>query len=80
MYLLFLCNYFNTHGYECSTTKASGDQGIDLVGITSSKIYATCDGKVHKIGYDKSYGNYVVVKENKAERYPWYRRIYKRNK
>ena len=34
--------------------------GIDLVG--SDTIYGTCDGQVTKIGYDKSYGNYIVVK------------------
>jgi HJR/Mrr/RecB family endonuclease len=24
----FLCNYFKNHGYECSMTKASADQGL----------------------------------------------------
>ena len=42
------------------------------MGITSSKVYATCDGKVTRTGYDKSYGNFVVVKETKAEKYHWF--------
>lgn len=34
--------------------------GIDLVG--DDIIYGTCDGIVTKIAFDKSYGNYIVVK------------------
>ncbi len=34
--------------------------GIDMVG--DETIYGTCDGTVTKIGVDKSYGNYIVVK------------------
>lgn len=34
--------------------------GIDLVG--DDTIYGTCDGTITKIGVDKSYGNYIVVK------------------
>ena len=35
--------------------------GIDLV-CDDDTIYGTCDGTVYKIGVDKSYGNYIVVK------------------
>lgn len=34
--------------------------GIDLVG--DDTIYGTCDGTVERIGVDKSYGNFIVVK------------------
>lgn len=34
--------------------------GIDLVG--NDTIYGTCDGTVTRIGYDKSYGNFIVIK------------------
>lgn len=34
--------------------------GIDLVG--DDTIYGTCDGTVERIGTDKSYGNFIVVK------------------
>ena len=34
--------------------------GIDLVG--NDTIYGTCDGTVVRIGVDKSYGNFIVVK------------------
>lgn len=38
--------------------------GIDLVGLSSKVVYATCDGTILETGYDKSYGNFVVVKGN----------------
>lgn len=43
--------------------------GIDLVG--DDTIYGTCDGTVYKIGVDKSYGNYIVVKTPDAK-YHWF--------
>lgn len=36
--------------------------GIDCVGLSSKVVYATCDGIVSRTGFDKSYGNFVVVK------------------
>ena len=42
------------------------------MGITSTKVYSTCDGKVTRTGFDKSYGNFVVVKETNADRYHWF--------
>jgi len=44
--------------------------GIDLVG--DEKIYSSCNGIVSKTGYDKSYGNYVVVKNSADGRYHWF--------
>ncbi len=41
--------------------KAGWHTGIDLVS-NNDTIYGTCDGVVTKIGFDKSYGNYIVVK------------------
>lgn len=35
--------------------------GIDMV-CENDTIYGTCDGTVTKIGWDKSYGNYITVK------------------
>lgn len=43
--------------------------GIDLTG--DDTIYSSCDGIVYKTGYDKSYGNYVVVKSN-AGKFHWF--------
>lgn len=43
--------------------------GIDLVG--EDTIYGTCDGTVYKIGVDKSYGNYIVVKAPDGK-YHWF--------
>ena len=44
--------------------------GIDLVG--NEKIYSSCDGEVVRTGYDKSYGNYIVVKDNTTGKYHWF--------
>lgn len=44
--------------------------GIDLTG--SDTIYGTCDGVVTKIGIDKSYGNYITIKDNKTDKYHWF--------
>lgn len=44
--------------------------GIDLVG--NDTIYSTCDGVVHKRGYDKSYGNYIVIRNDVDGKYHWF--------
>ena len=45
--------------------------GIDLVGLSSKTVYATCDGTVSRTGFDKSYGNFVVVKATDGY-YHWF--------
>lgn len=41
---------------------ASGrHSGIDLVGLSSKVVYATCDGTVVRTGFDKGYGNFIVI-------------------
>ena len=52
----FLCEYFNGQGYQCSTTKASGDQGNDLIakkGELTIAIQAKC--------YSGIVGNHAVM-------------------
>ena len=44
--------------------------GIDLVG--EETIYSTCDGIVARRGYDNSYGNYIVVKNDVDGKYHWF--------
>ena len=44
--------------------------GIDMV-CDDDTIYGTCDGTVYKIGVDKSYGNYIVVKAPDGK-YHWF--------
>lgn len=44
--------------------------GIDLVG--NEQIYSSCDGEVVRTGWDKSYGNYIVVRNNEDGRYHWF--------
>ncbi len=44
--------------------------GIDLVG--NEQIYSSCDGEVVRTGWDKSYGNYIVVKNSSDGKYHWF--------
>lgn len=43
--------------------------GIDLVG--AEQIYGTCNGTVTRTGFDKSYGNFIVVKATDGK-YHWF--------
>lgn len=45
--------------------------GIDLY-TSNRKIYGTCNGVVSATGFDKSYGNYIVVKNSEADNYHWF--------
>lgn len=45
--------------------------GIDLT-CNNDKIYASCDGTVVRTGYDKSYGNFIVVKNNTDNTFHWF--------
>ena len=52
----FLYKYFKKLGYSCETTKASGDQGVDLIAIKGESriaIQAKC--------YSSSVGNHAVM-------------------
>lgn len=53
--------------------------GIDLIG--SDNIYTSCNGKVVRTGFDTSYGNFIVVKNNEDGKYHWFchlSKIYKK--
>ena len=58
------CEYGRKGSWACGW-----HTGIDLVG--DDTIYGTCDGVVSKIGVDKSYGNYIVVKAPDGK-YHWF--------
>lgn len=60
----FLCNYFNTHGYECSTTKTSGDQGIDLVAKRDGYILA-----IQAKCYTGTVGNHAIMEAVAGKKY-----------
>lgn len=45
--------------------------GIDMV-CDNDNIYSSCDGEVTKTGWDKSYGNYIVVKNKEDGKYHWF--------
>ena len=64
-------NFRVTCEYKRKGNWAAGwHTGIDLVG-DSDTIYGTCDGTVTKIGWDKSYGNYITVKAPDGK-YHWF--------
>lgn len=54
-------NLWKTLGYHT---------GIDFIG--SDDIYATCDGVVDSISYSGAYGNYIIIKEDGADRYHYF--------
>ena len=62
------CEYRRKNGNGLSWA-AGFHTGIDLTG--SDTIYGTCDGTVTKIGWDNSYGNYIVVKAPDGK-YHWF--------
>lgn len=65
------CEYGRKNSSKLKWAKGS-HPGIDLVGVTSTKVYSTCNGKVVRIGYDKSYGNFAVVRESNLGRFHWF--------
>lgn len=65
------CEYGRKNKGNLKWAKGS-HPGIDLYGVDSEKVYSTCDGQVVRTGYDNAYGNFVVVKETKQDRYHWF--------
>lgn len=58
----------SVYGSKGSLWKSGSHGGIDLVGITSEKVYSICNGIVERAGYDNGgFGNYVRIKENNSE-------------
>ena len=56
------------YGKKGTAWKSGVHQGIDLVGITSKKVYAICIGVIERAGYDKGgFGKYVRIKEDGTE-------------
>lgn len=51
----------NEFGVKNSRYAAGFHTGIDLVGITSDKVYSPANGTINKTGSDKSYGLYVDI-------------------
>ena len=60
----FLCNYFNTHGYICTQTKASGDQGVDLVAKKDDYVLA-----IQAKRYTGTVGNHAIMEAVAGTRY-----------
>lgn len=45
--------------------------GVDIVS-DNRKVYSTCDGTVYNLGFDKSYGFYVVIYNKKDDTFHWF--------
>ena len=60
----FLCNYFNTHGYVCTQTKTSGDQGIDLVAKKDDYVLA-----IQAKCYTGTVGNHAIMEAVAGTKY-----------
>lgn len=72
-------NFEVTCEYKRKGNWAAGwHTGIDLVG-ESDKIYSSCNGVVTRTGWDNSYGNFIVVKNNADGKYHWFCHLSKIN-
>lgn len=72
-------NFKVTCEYKRKGSWAAGwHTGIDMV-CDNDNIYSSCDGEVTKTGYDLSYGNYIVVKNNTDGKYHWFCHLSKIN-
>ena len=60
----FLCNYFKNHGYECSMTKASGDQGVDLIAKRDGTVVA-----IQAKCYSGTVGNHAIMEAVAGSRF-----------
>lgn len=52
--------------------------GIDIVSY-NRLVYGTCNGVVHRVGFDKSYGNFIVVYNESDDTYHWFCHLAKYN-
>ena len=49
-----------------STKEPQLHRGLDITVEEGTKVYASCSGKVTTIGYDESYGNYIVIEDSRG--------------
>ena len=59
---------FSYYGYRkhLSTEEPQLHRGLDIAVEEGTKVYASCTGRVTTIGYDESYGNYIVIEDNRG--------------
>ncbi|TBL78686.1 M23 family metallopeptidase [Paenibacillus thalictri] len=58
------------------TAKLSFHRGMDIAGPTGDPVYATAEGVVHTVGFDKFHGNHVVIDHSRGVR-TWYMHLSK---
>ena len=49
-----------------STKEPQLHRGLDIAVEEGTKVYASCTGRVTTIGYDESYGNYIVIEDSRG--------------
>ena len=59
---------FSCYGYRKhpSTKEPQLHRGLDIAVADGEKVYASCTGRVTTTGYDESYGNYIVIEDNRG--------------
>ena len=67
------CEYKRKGSWACGW-----HTGIDMV-CDNDKIYSSCNGEVARTGWDNSYGNFIVVKNDADGKYHWFCHLSKIN-
>ncbi len=59
---------FSYYGYRkhLSTEEPQLHRGLDIAVEEGTKVYASCSGRVTTIGYDESYGNYIIIEDSRG--------------
>lgn len=60
----FLCSLFEKNGYFCQKTKASGDQGIDIIATKEDEVIA-----IQAKRYSSSVGNHAIMEAVAGKNY-----------
>lgn len=59
------------YGRKGNSWIAGYHTGIDIT-CNNDDIYSACEGEVVRIGFDNSYGNFIVIKNITDNTYQWY--------
>jgi len=63
-----LRNYRRTSGFGMRINPVTGNlrmhQGLDLAAPEGTEVFATAAGIVTEVGYDRIYGNYIIISHN----------------
>lgn len=57
----WLSSYYGWRNSPFDSSKRSFHSGIDMASTAGTPIYAALDGRVTAVGYNATYGNYVII-------------------